>query len=150
MPLVLSIFVGNTERGSFSIVRDVTVIGRARPCNVRIAFSKVSRRHCQLIRNGDELTIEDLGSSNGTYHNGKKVDRAVLSPGDRIAIGPVTLVLAIDDLPGRGPASAEPAAAEPASAATDFAMDDELNGTGEKDNLIDLTAADPPHTPPDV
>jgi pSer/pThr/pTyr-binding forkhead associated (FHA) protein len=134
MRVVLSIFVGKKERGSFSIVGDVTVIGRARPCDVRLGVSQVSRRHCQLVREGDELRVEDLGSSNGTFHNGEKVERAVLAAGDKIGIGAVTVLVRINDLPR------EEESDDTAGAATEFVVDEgEIEGE-EEDSLVDFEA----------
>jgi pSer/pThr/pTyr-binding forkhead associated (FHA) protein len=45
------------------------------------------------------VRIEDLGSSNGTFHNGEKVQDAQLAPGDTVQIGPVTFLVQIDGVP---------------------------------------------------
>jgi pSer/pThr/pTyr-binding forkhead associated (FHA) protein len=148
MLVVLSIFVGKKERGSFSIVRDVTTIGRSRDCDVRIAVSQVSRQHCQLVRDGDELRIEDMGSSNGTFHNGKKVDRAVLSPGDRIGVGPVTLVVRIDDLPGHDDAAPD-LASDTTDFHADFAVEEGKATPDEEDSFLDFTSDAPPEPSPE-
>jgi S1-C subfamily serine protease len=54
---------------------------------------EISRSHARITRRaGDQLAIEDLGSTNGTYVNGRKIDAAqVLSPGDTIKVGTTTL-----------------------------------------------------------
>jgi diguanylate cyclase (GGDEF)-like protein len=71
---------------------DVT-IGRAAACEVRIQDDGVSRRQARLVREGDLVFVEDLGSRNGTYLNGKRVvGRQALSDGDRIQVGTGTLV----------------------------------------------------------
>lgn len=93
-------FRSDGERRSFSIVRDMTVIGRREDCDLRIPLGEVSRKHCRLVRDGDGLRLEDLGSSNGTYLNGVRVEReAVLNPGDSIQVGPVVFVLQLDGVP---------------------------------------------------
>ncbi|HEX4125004.1 MAG TPA: FHA domain-containing protein [Tepidisphaeraceae bacterium] len=80
-------------------MRDMTVIGRREDCDLRIPLSDVSRKHCRLVRDGDTLRLEDLGSSNGTYRNGERVQEAILSPGDTLQVGPVQFVLQIDGNP---------------------------------------------------
>jgi hypothetical protein len=60
------------------------VIGRGRWCDVRIPSARVSRRHCCLILSGNEVFIRDLGSTNGTWINGRRVERGTLRPGDEI------------------------------------------------------------------
>ena len=92
-------FRSDGERRSFSIARDMTVIGRREDCDLRIPLGEVSRKHCRLVRDGDTLQLEDLGSSNGTFLNGQRVQEAMLSPGDSIQVGPVVFVLQIDGVP---------------------------------------------------
>jgi predicted component of type VI protein secretion system len=92
-------FRSDGERRSFSIARDMTVIGRREDCDLRIPLGDVSRKHCRLVRDGDMLKVEDLGSSNGTYLNGRRVQEALLSPGDSIQVGPVVFVLQVDGEP---------------------------------------------------
>ena len=93
-------FRSDGERRSFSVVRDMTVIGRREDCDLRIPLGEVSRKHCRIVRDGDSLRLEDLGSSNGTFLNGTRVEReAVLSPGDSIQVGPVVFVLQVEGVP---------------------------------------------------
>jgi len=99
MQVVLVMFRQDGERRSFSITRDVTVIGRREDCDFRIPLGEVSRKHCRLIKDGTSLRLEDLGSSNGTYRNGERVQEAELSPGDTLQVGPVIFVLQIDGVP---------------------------------------------------
>ncbi len=99
MQVVLVMFRSDGERRSFSITRDVTVLGRREDCDLRIPLSDVSRKHCRFLRDGDLIHIEDLGSANGTYHNGQRVQEAELAPGDTIQVGPVIFCIQIDGLP---------------------------------------------------
>ena len=100
MQAVLVMFRTDGERRSFSITRDMTVVGRREDCDLRIPLGDISRKHCRFVRDGDTLRIEDLGSSNGTYHNGARVDKeALLQPGDSIQVGPVVFVLQVDGHP---------------------------------------------------
>jgi predicted component of type VI protein secretion system len=99
MQVVLVMFRQDGERRSFSITRDVTVIGRREDCDFRIPLGEVSRKHCRLIKDGNSLRLEDLGSSNGTFRNGERVQEAELNPGDTLQVGPVIFVLQIDGVP---------------------------------------------------
>jgi pSer/pThr/pTyr-binding forkhead associated (FHA) protein len=92
-------FRADGERRSFSITRDITVIGRREDCDFRIPLGDISRKHCRIIRDTDTLKIEDLGSSNGTFVNGQRVQEALLSPGDTLSLGSVVFVLQIDGAP---------------------------------------------------
>jgi hypothetical protein len=72
----------------------VTVIGRAKGSDIRIASHEVSRLHCRLQFEGDRLIVRDLGSANGTQVNGQPVvGERTLRVGDRIQVGPVQFVL---------------------------------------------------------
>jgi pSer/pThr/pTyr-binding forkhead associated (FHA) protein len=64
-----------------------TVIGRATECDVVIKASEISKRHCRILLAPDHVTVEDLGSSNGTFVNGKQIDRARLHDGDQLDLG---------------------------------------------------------------
>src|SRR5256885_1364675 len=99
MQVVLVMFRADGERKSFSITRDVTVIGRREDCDFRIPLGDISRKHCRIIKEENVLKIEDLGSSNGTYINGKRIHEAELSPGDTIQIGPVVFVVQLNGEP---------------------------------------------------
>jgi predicted component of type VI protein secretion system len=100
MQAVLVMFRSDGERRSFSITRDVTVIGRREDCDLRIPLHDVSRKHARLVREGDQLRIEDLGSSNGTHLNGQRIERdAVLQAGDSVQVGPVVFVVQVDGMP---------------------------------------------------
>jgi len=99
MKVALVMFRADGQRRTFPVVREMTIVGRREDCDLRIPLGDVSRKHCRLIQDGDTLRIEDLGSSNGTYHNGEKVQEATLSAGDAIQIGPVCFVVQIDGVP---------------------------------------------------
>lgn len=92
-------FRSDGDRRSFSVTRDITVIGRREDCDLRIPLGEISRKHCRLVREADVLRLEDLGSSNGTYHNGQRVQEATLGPGDSVQVGPVVFVLQVDGTP---------------------------------------------------
>ncbi len=99
MQVVLVMFRSDGERRSFSVVRDITVLGRREDCDLRIPLSDISRKHCRLIRSGQSVRIEDLGSSNGTLCNGERISSVELQPGDVLGVGPVTFVVQIDGVP---------------------------------------------------
>jgi diguanylate cyclase (GGDEF)-like protein len=67
-------------------------IGRSRSADIHIDESGVSRTHCRLVRDADGFAIQDLGSTNGTLVNGERVASTRLVAGDRIQIGPETVV----------------------------------------------------------
>jgi pSer/pThr/pTyr-binding forkhead associated (FHA) protein len=75
------------------------VIGRQTDCSIRIPAASVSRRHCEVVIDDDEVYVKDLGSSNGTYVNGKRVEETELDAGDLISIGQWVFVVRIDGKP---------------------------------------------------
>jgi predicted component of type VI protein secretion system len=99
MQVVLVMFRADGQRRSFSVVRESTVIGRREDCDLRIPLAEVSRKHCRLVREDASIRVEDMGSSNGTFHNEQRVQEATLSPGDTLRIGPVTFMVQIDGVP---------------------------------------------------
>jgi len=118
MQVVLAMFKGDGDRRSFSVVREMTVIGRREDCDLRIPVGDVSRKHCRLVIEADTIRIEDLGSSNGTYVNSHRVQEAVLQPGDRIQVGPVQFIIQIDGDPPEDQMTLPPPPAADASADT--------------------------------
>ncbi len=64
------------------------IVGSDEGCDVVVAQPRVSRRHCRLTESDDGYLLEDLGSSNGTYVNGDRIEApARVSAGDRITLG---------------------------------------------------------------
>jgi pSer/pThr/pTyr-binding forkhead associated (FHA) protein len=68
-------------------------MGRAPRADFVVDAALVSRVHCRFTLNAtNELELEDLGSTNGTFVNGQKVARATLNDGDKLTIGRVQFV----------------------------------------------------------
>jgi diguanylate cyclase (GGDEF)-like protein len=69
-------------------LRDESItIGRASECALSLQHPSVSRHHCEISRDGNRYFIEDLGSTNRTYLNGKPIRREELHDGDQISVG---------------------------------------------------------------
>jgi len=68
-----------------------TVIGRADDVDISISDSRISRHHLRILIEGGGPIIEDLGSTNGTFVNGKRIKRHELKNGDKIHISSDTL-----------------------------------------------------------
>ncbi len=80
---------GPTAGAIFSLVEDENVIGRARECSVRVDDSGISRKHAQILREQPRVfVLSDLGSRNGTFVNGVRIERHRLAESDRVAVGP--------------------------------------------------------------
>lgn len=94
MDVKLVVERGRTRTRIVRLVSPETFVGRQRGCAVRIPSAEVSRRHCSLRLEEGYLSVEDLGSVNGTFLNGMRVvNREVVRPGDHLEIGPVRFVV---------------------------------------------------------
>lgn len=92
MDFQLVVLRGRSATTALKLGEGVTTAGRHDDCQLRIKSSEVSRRHCQFFEKNGMLLVKDLGSSNGTLLNGKKIEgQRVLEPGDELVIGPVKL-----------------------------------------------------------
>ena len=70
-----------------------TAIGRAPECDISVQGDEISRRHALVKPTPDGLSVEDLGSSNGTYVNGKRVQQAFLAAGDELKLDTVRFIV---------------------------------------------------------
>ncbi len=86
---------GGPQAGrQFALQPGINVIGRGLGLEISLADdSSVSRRHAQIVSQGDRFTLEDLGSANGTFVNGQRVGTPHrLREGDVVSIGDTTLL----------------------------------------------------------
>lgn len=84
----LLVVVRGPNAGSrFLVDREGTSIGRHPDSHVFLDDVTVSRRHATVDRRGDDLVVRDLGSLNGTYVNGERVEERRLETGDEVQIG---------------------------------------------------------------
>ena len=99
----LKFISGKYQGGEFPLKtgRQV-VIGRSSDLDMVLVEDMVSRKHARISLDSDEIKIEDLGSTNGTFVNGEKVKEARLKEGDRILIGTSILKLVV-----QGPSAVE-------------------------------------------
>ncbi|WP_165246486.1 FHA domain-containing protein [Paludisphaera soli] len=107
MNYTLQVVKGRSDVGALRLIDGVNSVGRHDDCVIRIRSSQVSRRHCEIFEADDHLMVRDLGSSNGTYVNGKRVlGQQPLKLGDVIGIGGVSL--RVDPAGGPGAGAVEP------------------------------------------
>jgi pSer/pThr/pTyr-binding forkhead associated (FHA) protein len=85
---VLRFISGKYQGGEFPIVNDKPIIvGRSSDLDMVLVEDMVSRKHARITMQQDQIWIEDLGSTNGSFVNGEKIKRARLKEGDRVLIG---------------------------------------------------------------
>ncbi len=85
---VLRFISGKYQGGEFPIAPEKDIIvGRSSDLDMVLVEDMVSRRHARIAIADEQIWIEDLGSTNGTFVNGEKIKRARLKEGDRVLIG---------------------------------------------------------------
>ena len=70
----------------------IKTVGRASRADFIVDAALVSRLHCRLTATDDRIEVEDLQSTNGTFVNDTRVERAMLANGDRLRVGRVELI----------------------------------------------------------
>ena len=74
------------EGTDIALDRSMVVVGRHPLCDVRLDSLRISRHHCCMTQDKDELVVRDLGSTNGIRINGERVERGRLRAGDELSI----------------------------------------------------------------
>lgn len=83
---------GPNQGSTFLIDKDVTTAGRHPESDIFLDDVTVSRRHAEIRRDGEDFSIHDVGSLNGTYVNRQRVEQTRLADGDELQIGKFKLV----------------------------------------------------------
>ncbi|HEU5116658.1 MAG TPA: FHA domain-containing protein [Isosphaeraceae bacterium] len=140
MPYQLVVIKGRSNSQTLKVSPEgVTTVGRQDGCQIRISSSQVSRKHCEIFEKKGLLLVKDLGSSNGTFVNGKKIDgQQVLEPGNMLTVGAITFRIERTDVPGSAPAAP---ARKPSDTAVAEAVGVDDSG-GEDDLEIDFEVED--------
>lgn len=85
--------VSGVTFGKVFPLQGTVVIGRQNECEIPIPSEEVSRRHAELRVTPDGVMVEDLGSSNGTYVNDKRITRQVMKAGDELRLDTIRFLL---------------------------------------------------------
>jgi len=142
MDFQLAIVRGRSASGTIKLGDGVTTVGRHDDCQLRIKSSQVSRKHCELFEKKGLLLVKDLGSSNGTYVNGKRIEgQRVLELGDELTIGQVTLKVA------KAGVAAPRAQAQPALKPNDTAVVEAVAADSSNDVEFDIDFDEDLETP---
>lgn len=107
----------NGSSDLFELPQGESVIGRSSDCRLRIPVATVSRKHCQLLVDGDKLVITDLGSQNGTIVNNKPITGPyAIRSGDTLQVGPLKFAFQFNgQVAANKTADAQPQAKTPAA-----------------------------------
>jgi pSer/pThr/pTyr-binding forkhead associated (FHA) protein len=99
MGISLVMFTEKGEKRTFHLENQKSIIGRTSQADIQIPLEEISRRHTELEVAGDRLIVRDLGSSNGTYVNNRRVQEAQLRAGETLTVGPVVFTVLVDGKP---------------------------------------------------
>ncbi|HVY38287.1 MAG TPA: FHA domain-containing protein, partial [Polyangia bacterium] len=88
----LVVLAGASVGEMYKVETDKTIIGRGQKAHIRLLDDGISREHAQVVVEGNKVFLQDLGSTNGTFCNGIKVDRKELADGDKILVGSTTIL----------------------------------------------------------
>lgn len=92
--LKISLKFNNAVLKEIESDQDKITIGRDADNDIQIDNLAVSGQHARIIKNSSHYSIEDLGSTNGTFVNNEKTSTTILKENDEISIGKHTLVVA--------------------------------------------------------
>ena len=80
------LYIVNSAGDMCKVEKDTFIIGRSRTCDLVIPSSKVSRQHSGVVRENGEFYIEDLGSANGVWKDGVKIQKEKVRDNDEFMI----------------------------------------------------------------
>ena len=88
----LVVLAGSAVGEMYKIEEEKTIIGRGGKATIRLIDDGISREHAEILIQGGDVFLHDLGSTNGTFCNGVKVDTKPLADGDKILVGSTTIL----------------------------------------------------------
>ncbi|HVN30483.1 MAG TPA: FHA domain-containing protein [Thermoanaerobaculaceae bacterium] len=94
----LAVIMGANAGQIYTVGKPRTVLGRGTESDVQLQDSEVSRRHAMLEIRGDEATLIDLGSTNGSYVDGVRVQKAAIFSNQEFSLGTTTLMFIVTDM----------------------------------------------------
>jgi hypothetical protein len=101
---VLKFISGKYAGGEFALAQNQElIIGRSSDLEMVLIEDMVSRHHAKITTTDNDIYIEDLGSTNGTFVNGEKITSCKLKEGDRILIGTSIIKLVYEEFDGAVP-----------------------------------------------
>ncbi len=132
MEVKLVMFKQDGQRREFLLKKETTTLGRNTDCDFQIPLGVISRRHCQVLLKNDAVSVRDLGSSNGTFVNSRRVTESPIAPGDTIVVGPVIFTVVING---------NPAEIQPVRTIVDGGSVAPVNTHHQEDGTVDVEAS---------
>lgn len=148
MKVQLIVVQGKPEGKTIPLLVPRFKIGRGETCHLRPNSEQVSREHAEFVVESEVVTVNDLGSRNGTLVNGRAITAPQpLKNGDLVQVGPLTFAVSIEGAP-QAKAAAKPAA--PAAAKATGSIDDVSNDEIDSWLIADKEKAAAPESPSGV
>jgi pSer/pThr/pTyr-binding forkhead associated (FHA) protein len=122
MEVKVTVTKGKAKRKEVTLPLPI-IVGRSAESGLSIPHAVVSRQHCEIFEAGDEVRVRDLGSTNGTTVDGKRIAEVALQPQGYFEIGPYTFTVDFQAKP-RAPAAQ---GARPAATPAPVEQDPELD-----------------------
>ncbi len=114
-----------------------TIIGRSPDASVKVPSTMVSRKHCEIVRSGNQLVVRDLGSANGTFVNDERIDEpTLLFEDDLLRVGPVIMQVAPEE------SAQEDRSKKTGPASPDVIADDEPNSAAGASSILNYRETD--------
>lgn len=156
MQVVLRIVNSKSNVRQLRLKSETTTIGRGAGCQLKVVSDQISRRHCQIVIRDERVTIQDLGSVNGTYVDGQQIpphSDVALESGTRVELGSLQFVVEIlsNETPLAGPEASgilsHDAVAIESNATTNFNTTREFNEVApanhlDSNNISEIAAID--------
>jgi pSer/pThr/pTyr-binding forkhead associated (FHA) protein len=89
MQLKLVVIAGASKSGEITVNPPMT-FGRSRDADLTLRHALISRKHCEIAESNGQIVVRDLGSLNGTFIGGQRINEAPLKDGDELMVGSVT------------------------------------------------------------
>src|SRR4051812_12031326 len=125
MKVQLIVVQGKPEGKVIPLAGPIFKIGRGETCHLRPNSEQVSREHAEFAITGDNVSVRDLGSRNGTLVNGKALTEACsLKDRDLVQVGPLTFAVSIQGAPAAAVKPTAPVQAAKPAAPDDVNTDD--------------------------
>lgn len=93
----VTVTIGGKPLQTYTFSEQEILIGRGLDCQVPLDNPGASRHHAKIVRQGDDLILQDLESGNGTTVNGKPITQVKLKSGDMIVISKFNLAVKLTD-----------------------------------------------------
>lgn len=88
----IQVFLSEGNPASYDLMEDKVTVGRLADNLISINDESVSSHHAELYVDGDNVRLQDLGSTNGTFVNGERTDEAALRHGDEVKFGTIRAI----------------------------------------------------------